>query len=286
MGINNFLFPAPPPTYSISEFGEELIWVPKLAEPISIPCLLLRSEEPCNKILIFFHGNAEDLKLSYELTDLFRTVLHINVLAIEYPGFGLYKSKTSEKKILDDAECVYEFTKKVLGFTSKEIFVFGRSIGTGPAIHIARYKRVGCLLLMSAYTSIKAVVRNMAWGLASMVKERFNNIENIRYVTCPTFLVHGKMDKLIPYTHSQLLQEACGGQCSLYIPPSMDHDKLDYCDDLVLPISAFLLQSRIVINSARCDFEIKISPDLLRPNPRQEIRNKGGKIYKLFKKFA
>ena len=289
MEINSILFPAPPPNYSISEFGQDLIWIPKQSENFSIPCLLLQSEELSNKILIFFHGNAEDLKSSYELGDLFRTVLHINVLAVEYPGYGLYKAKSSEKIMFQDAECVYEFVKTRFGFSSKDIFIFGRSIGTGPATYIARHKRIGCLLLMSAYTSIKAVVKNFGWGLSHIIKERFKNIDNIKHISCPTFLVHGKKDKLIPYTHSQQLQEACSAPCSLFIPSGMDHDRFDYCDDLVLPISAFLLQSRITINdinTTESKLIIKLSSDILRPSPVQEIRQNGGRFFKLLKKFS
>jgi len=59
---------------------------------------------------------------------------------------------------------------------------------------------------MSPFTSIRAVVRDMAgkW-VQYFVKERFNNLECMSRVTCPTFLVHGLKDTLIPYKHSQEL---------------------------------------------------------------------------------
>lgn len=40
--------------------------------------------------MIFFHGNAEDIGISYEMLDHMRTALKINVLAVEYPGYGVY----------------------------------------------------------------------------------------------------------------------------------------------------------------------------------------------------
>jgi len=43
-----------------------------------------------SKILIYFHANAEDIVLSHELLDYLRVLLKINVLAVEYPGYGLY----------------------------------------------------------------------------------------------------------------------------------------------------------------------------------------------------
>ena len=64
-----------------------------------------------NKIILFFHGNAEDLGISYEMLDHMRSALKINVLAVEYPGYGVYidNEGPSEEKILEDACIVYNF---------------------------------------------------------------------------------------------------------------------------------------------------------------------------------
>ena len=61
-----------------------------------------------------------------------------------------------------------------LNLSEKDIILYGRSIGSGPACYLASTKSPGALLLMSAYTSIKAVVKSIAGRLASfLVKERF-----------------------------------------------------------------------------------------------------------------
>jgi len=61
-----------------------------------------------SKLLIYFHGNAEDIGLSYEMLDHIRSSLKINVLSVEYPGYGIYLDKDgcSESKILADCETV------------------------------------------------------------------------------------------------------------------------------------------------------------------------------------
>ena len=43
-----------------------------------------------SKVLIYFHANAEDIVLAKELLDYMRVLLKVNVLAVEYPGYGLY----------------------------------------------------------------------------------------------------------------------------------------------------------------------------------------------------
>lgn len=50
-----------------------------------------------DKLLIYFHANAEDLGNSYLFLDHLRTQLRVNVLAPEYPGYGIYK----EARIID-----------------------------------------------------------------------------------------------------------------------------------------------------------------------------------------
>jgi len=43
-----------------------------------------------SKLLIYFHGNAEDVGLAFELLDYIRSLLKVHVLAVEYPGYGVY----------------------------------------------------------------------------------------------------------------------------------------------------------------------------------------------------
>lgn len=57
-----------------------------------IPCLFLPCEEGGNKVVIYFHGNAEDIGLAFDMLYLFGLELKMHVLAVEYPGYGLYKT--------------------------------------------------------------------------------------------------------------------------------------------------------------------------------------------------
>ena len=285
MEINRILFPAPRCLYNVTDVPD-LIWVPK-NEFSSIPCLLLKSLSVSSKILIFFHGNAEDLRISYDLVDMFRSVLNVNVIAVEYPGYGLYKGKTCESAIIADAISVYMFVKEEFKYQDSDILIFGRSIGSGPACFIARHYPVGCLLLMSAFTSIKDVVKNVAGRLAKlMVKERFRNIDHMPYIKCPTFLVHGIRDKLVPYSHSQKLHEDCAGPCALFLPPKMEHNRFDYCDDLVLPMSTFLVQSQINVKGKLDQTELIVNPKFLVPPKTQQLKSDTTKIIQKLKSLT
>jgi hypothetical protein len=57
----------------------------------NIPCLYLPYKfGTSSQLLIYFHANAEDVGEVYEMLDRLRSNLKINVLAPEYPGYGIY----------------------------------------------------------------------------------------------------------------------------------------------------------------------------------------------------
>lgn len=59
--LNSVIFASPKCTYSTSSLFKTLIYIPGKAG--LIPCLYLENENSTNqgKLMIYFHGNAEDL---------------------------------------------------------------------------------------------------------------------------------------------------------------------------------------------------------------------------------
>ena len=43
-------------------------------------------------MIIYFHGNAEDIGLAFDLLYMFGSEMGMHVIAVEYPGYGLYKT--------------------------------------------------------------------------------------------------------------------------------------------------------------------------------------------------
>lgn len=86
-----------------------------------------------------------------------------------------------------------------LGYSSNDVYIFGRSIGTGPACLFARHFKPRGVILISAYTNISNVAANVAskW-LGWMVHSHFNNVEQMKHITSPVLLIHGSKDTLIP----------------------------------------------------------------------------------------
>jgi abhydrolase domain-containing protein 17 len=213
MELNSLIFPSPESSYDEKMYEKDLIFIPRIidgkrSDRECIPCLFLPYSQGSSKLMIYFHGNAEDLGQAYQLLNHLRNTLKIHVLAVEFPGYGIYPGSPSAKSILEDANTVFDYLTDQVGWSNKDIILFGRSLGTGPATELAAFKDPGALLLMSAYTSIRGVVQHISGYFTQyLIAERFKNIELMEHVQCPTFLIHGQLDELIPHSHSEKLHE-------------------------------------------------------------------------------
>jgi len=47
------------------------------------------------QLILYFHGNAEDAGISIEYLQNFKNWFMVNVMAVEYPGYGLYFGKST-----------------------------------------------------------------------------------------------------------------------------------------------------------------------------------------------
>lgn len=135
---------------------------------------------------------------------------------MEFAGYGLHKSRPStEAQIIEDLECVIDYVINTLGFANDHIILMGRSIGSGPAVHVAAHLHLGGLVLISPFTSIKCVVKNLPYlgSIAhALVKQRFDNLSKIASINCKGVTIHGDKDDLIPLSQSEQLV----GKLSLY----------------------------------------------------------------------
>lgn len=134
------------------------------------------------KLIIFFHANAEDIGSAYKLVNTIRDRMNVEVIVPEYPGYGIYDTveskagaeplETTQGQILEDAECIYDFALRNLdGLKERNVILIGRSMGSGPSIHLASQRNPGALVLISPFRNIKSVVYESFYFLSALVQE-------------------------------------------------------------------------------------------------------------------
>ena len=233
-------------TLLTTKFKKKMIFIPKKINNESadnfIPCLFYRKQNSPN-FLIFFHGNSEHIFQIENFGLDFRSILEMNVILVEYPGYSIYiDNEPTPKKIFEDSKIIYDWIKNTFKVSDNQIFVCGRSLGTSPAIYLASQRNPKSLFLISAFTSIKNVGEDV--HLSIFVEKIFINWL-IKYVRCSILLIHGEKDNLISYKHSERLKEEVEKynkniDIKLVKRPNMSHNDFNLKDDILNQIKDFL----------------------------------------------
>jgi fermentation-respiration switch protein FrsA (DUF1100 family) len=150
--------------------------------------------------LLVSHGNAEDLGDDHDwLLELNHA--GFNVLAFDYQGYGTSEGKPTEKGSYEDEQAAYNYLRDKLDTPADRIIIFGRSVGSGPAVWLAARKPAAALILQSPFLSAFRVLTQ----IPILPFDRFPNARDISKVRCPVLVMHGAADEVIPYWHGQKL---------------------------------------------------------------------------------
>lgn len=152
--------------------------------------------------LLFSHGNAEDLGDDLSMLHEFRQA-GFAVFAYDYRGYGLSSGSPSEKALYQDVDAAYSFLTDTLHTRPDRIISFGRSLGCAAAIHVASTHPVAGLIVESPFLSAFRVLTRvplLPW-------DEFNNAAKIRNVHAPVLVMHGRADRVVPFSHGERLYQ-------------------------------------------------------------------------------
>ena len=281
MDLDWFIFPSPDSSYSYDKVKMgKILYIPKKKypgydtdEPVNnekkhIPCLYIpaTTSSPCPKFAIFFHGNAEDINLANEMLSHIRFTLSINVIAPEFPGYGIYSGYPTEGQLFNDSLTIFDYMVDNMKISRNNIIVFGRSLGTSVATHLASKRDCTALVLISPLLSIRYMIRDMLGRFISYaIKDRFKSSEMIKDVNCPILIIHGQVDSIIKYYHATELYNRSTAPCELILPENMEHNEFDFFHEFSEPLLDFISRNSIFAYTENCcpeiDEEITKTPE-------------------------
>ncbi|CAF3732317.1 unnamed protein product [Rotaria sp. Silwood1] len=273
MVIEKILFPAPnPPDYTLTSHGTHLFWLPADRDSIrmpQIPCMLYSPSREAKFFIIWCHGNGCDIGSMHTLLIALSRRLDSHVLIFEYPSYGLCQGSTeANRETIDNhAERAYSFVHETLHWPTNRILIYGHSIGSGTACHIASTKHIGGLILQSPYTSINSLIREKVGFLGYLVGGSYwNNLNAMKNINCPTLFIHGQRDNLIPSQHSQTLHDSLTHirHKQLILLSNDDHNSIS--DSIILAyVNVFL--EEFFSSPSKSLPQVRIHSDLRIPPP-------------------
>lgn len=161
-----------------------------------------------DRALLFLHGNAGNA--SHRLPNAaLLAAMDINVLLVDYRGYGLSDGAPSEPGLYADARAGLAHLVAKRGIPEERIVIFGRSLGGAVAIDLAQNRPLAGVIVESTFSSLRDMVAGYTGPLAGLIaRGHFDTITKVGSLRAPLLAFHGDSDQVVPYTLGARLYEA------------------------------------------------------------------------------
>ena len=174
--------------------------------------------------LLFLHGNAGNISHRYEIIEDF-VKLPVNVLIIDYRGYGKSEGSPSEEGLYADAQAAWDYLTTVRGTPASQIVIFGESLGGAVAIDLATKTQACGLVVQSSFTSIADMVAElMPFVPRFVLRTKMDSLSKIGRVSCPKLFIHSQADEIIPYKLGRRLFDAAHAPKQFYEVKGASHN--------------------------------------------------------------
>lgn len=187
--------------------------------------------------VIHFHGNAQNLSAHYGYVD-WLPALGYNVFVFDYRGYGWSEGRPSRSGAVKDSRAALREVRRRTVKTGEPVFVLGQSLGGALALAaLSREPQDGvcAVALDSTFSSYRQIVREKM-SLMPLIKylcyplswlvilDRYQPMRSVAELEgLPMLFLHGTMDRVVPYHHSQMLYEEAAGPKELVPVPDGGH---------------------------------------------------------------
>lgn len=175
------------------------------------------------KLLIYYGGNGEDI---FQNIEEFKDIKAAS-LFVAYRGYGPSDGRPGEAELMADALAVIDDMQR--SYAPRQIFLIGRSLGSGLACYAAAKRGVQGVILVTPYDSIVNVARsNYPWlPVALLLKHRFDSLPHLARIDCPLLVIYGGQDRVVPPERTRHLVEHIVGKKEVVFIERADHGTID-----------------------------------------------------------
>ena len=195
--------------------------------------------DPDRPVLLYFHGNAGHL--GYRGMKV-RPYLDAGygVLLVSYRYNADAGGRPSEKGLYADGAAAFAYLRRQ-GIPTERIVLYGESLGSAVAVHLAAEQRVGAVVLEAPFTSIAAVAQHHYWYAPAkwLLRDKFDAGSRIGRATAPILILYGERDRIVPPKFSRGLFDLAPEPKEIEAIPDAGHNDL-YDYDIARYVLEFL----------------------------------------------
>ena len=174
--------------------------------------------------LLYLHGNGGNISHRRDfIEELVR--LPVNVLIIDYRGYGKSEGRPSEEGLYMDARAAWDYLTTTRATPAAEIVIFGKSLGGAVAIDLATKVEACGLVVQSSFTSIADMAGEvLPFVPRFVIRTKMDSLSKIAAVTCPKLFIHSQADEIIPYRLGRRLFDAASAPKQFYEVKDAPHN--------------------------------------------------------------
>lgn len=176
------------------------------------------------RVLLFFHGNAGNVSHRLERARLLTKQLGLDMVLVDYRGYGESSGKPSEAGLYEDGDTIYRCATD-RGFRREQIVLYGESLGSAVALETALRHPCAAVILETPFLSIRAMAKTIYPFLPSfLIRTRFDNERKIAALSTPKLIVAAERDEIVPPEHARRLFELAQPPRQLYVILGASHN--------------------------------------------------------------
>jgi dipeptidyl aminopeptidase/acylaminoacyl peptidase len=146
--------------------------------------------------LLWFYGNMETVTGLAPIIRWLRPP-EVALLILDYRGYGESAGSPSEQGLYADADAAWTDLTTRPDVDPSRIAVYGRSVGSVPALYVATTRPVRAVVLESPFSSAVDMARVHYRFLPSfIVRLSMDNLERAGRLTAPLLVFHGTEDNI------------------------------------------------------------------------------------------
>jgi len=204
---------------------------------------------------IYFHGNAGNIGHRLINVQALCTYCLVNVLLVEYRGYGKSGGSPSESGLYLDAQAAMDYITSRSDINQQLLVVFGLSLGGAVAIKLCSLPyyatRIACLVVENTFTSIPEIARSIfSFRILDYLpdfchKNKFPSRSLVPKIALPSLFISGLQDNLVPPRMMLSLYEGSGSRLKhLALFPSGTHNETWQLPGYYQTINQFLSEVR------------------------------------------
>ena len=164
-------------------------------------------------VLLFFHGNAGNISHRLESILIFNR-LGLDVLIVDYRGYGQSSGKPSERGTYRDAQAAWDFLTRQREIAPDHIVVFGRSLGGAVGAwlvsRLSDHQQPAGVIIESSFSSGPDMARRLypVYPARLLARLKYPVVDYAAEIRCPALVVHSRDDEIIPFAMGRAIHAA------------------------------------------------------------------------------